>query len=160
LGSQRILTAPPVLASLSGAVAPRAPVAAAGSAPLPPSLYNQTRPVQQPQLLPVALNRDVELSPLSLIPNKRIVRYLGAVNFSFIRESNSIARSGGLSSFMDALVNEVNSVVRGYVAALQGNALLNYRFLPRETAGGAGRNQAYYFVTISGDAAEVEPELP
>jgi hypothetical protein len=101
------------------------------------------------------LPRRVEVTPCSHVPGARVLRYLGCVNMSFIRESLAVRQGGGLSSFMHALVGEANAVVRGHAAAEGGNAVLNYRLTPRETTGRAARNQAYHLITISGDVAEV-----
>jgi hypothetical protein len=99
--------------------------------------------------------RRVEVTPCSHVPGARVVRYLGCINMSFIRESLAVRQGGGLSSFMHTLIAEANAVVRGHAAALGGNAVLNYRLTPRETTGRAARNQAYHLISISGDVAQV-----
>ena len=101
------------------------------------------------------VNREVTVSPLSHVPGRRVVRYLGCINVSFVRESLSVRQVGGLSSFTHTLIAEAGAVVRGHVAAMGGNALLNYRLVPRESTGKVARNQAYHLVTVSGDVVAI-----
>lgn len=105
----------------------------------------------QPQ--PTVNNRDVEITPLSYVPGARVKRYIGSVHLNFIRESMAIRRIG-LSTFLHTFIAEANAVLRGHAIALGGNCVLAYRLVPRESSGKA--NQAYHFITLSGDVVELE----
>lgn len=103
----------------------------------------------------MAPTRSVELTTLQHVPGTRVVRYLGCLNLSFIRESLAVRQGGGLSSFTERLVSEANAVMRGHAHALGANAVLNYRIVPRESEGKVARNQAYHLLTVSGDCVEL-----
>lgn len=49
----------------------------------------------------------VDITPLSYIPGGRIDKYLGYLNFFFIRESTSIRENGGISGFVHNFITEV-----------------------------------------------------
>lgn len=49
----------------------------------------------------------VDITPLSYIPGGRIDKYLGNLNFFFIRESTSIRENGGISGFVHNFITEV-----------------------------------------------------
>lgn len=51
----------------------------------------------------------VEISPLTYIPGGRIDKYLGNLNFFFIRESTSIRENGGISGFVHNFITEVSA---------------------------------------------------
>ena len=99
--------------------------------------------------------RLVELTPLQHVPGANVRRYLGCITHSFVRESMAVRQGGGLSSFTERLIEEANAVVRGEAAALGGNAVLNYRIVPRESVGRVSRNAAYHLLSISGDVVEL-----
>ncbi|KAF5288351.1 hypothetical protein FQA39_LY15441 [Lamprigera yunnana] len=68
----------------------------------------------------------IDITPLSYVPGERIQRYLGNLNFFFIRETTSIREEGGLSGFIHTFVTEVLAIVRAHIAALGGNAMVGY----------------------------------
>lgn len=49
----------------------------------------------------------VDITPLTYIPGGRIDKYLGNLNFFFIRESTSIRENGGISGFVHSFITEV-----------------------------------------------------
>lgn len=49
----------------------------------------------------------VDITPLTYIPSGRIDKYLGNLNFFFIRESTSIRENGGISGFVHYFITEV-----------------------------------------------------
>lgn len=53
----------------------------------------------------------VDITPLSFIPGGKIEKYLGNLNFFFIRESTSIRENGGISGFVHGFITEVNSIM-------------------------------------------------
>ncbi|EFX89381.1 hypothetical protein DAPPUDRAFT_40738 [Daphnia pulex] len=68
----------------------------------------------------------VDIVTLIHLPGSRVERYLGHLNFFFIRESTSIREDGGLSGFMQSFITEVLGIVRAHVSALGGNAMVSY----------------------------------
>nr|CAD7424059.1 unnamed protein product [Timema monikensis] len=68
----------------------------------------------------------VDITPLSYVPGGKIEKYLGNLNFFFIRESTGIRECGGLSGFVHSFVTEVLAIVRAHVTALGGNAMVAY----------------------------------
>lgn len=57
--------------------------------------------------LPLRERYGVDITPLSYVPGGRIDRYLGNLNFFFIRESTSIRENGGISGFVHGFITEV-----------------------------------------------------
>lgn len=49
----------------------------------------------------------MDITPLSFIPGGKIEKYLGNLNFFFIRESTSIRENGGISGFVHGFITEV-----------------------------------------------------
>lgn len=49
----------------------------------------------------------IDITPLTYIPGGRIDKYLGNLNFFFIRESTSIRENGGISGFVHSFITEV-----------------------------------------------------
>lgn len=68
----------------------------------------------------------MDITPLSYVPGGKIEKYLGNLNFFFIRETTSIREEGGLSGFIHSFVTEALAILRAHVAALGGNALVAY----------------------------------
>lgn len=54
----------------------------------------------------------VDITPLTYIPGGRIDKYLGNLNFFFIRESTSIRENGGISGFVHNFITEVKKKLR------------------------------------------------
>ncbi|CAM9828810.1 unnamed protein product, partial [Phaeothamnion confervicola] len=103
--------------------------------------------------------RRVEMTPLGRVPGTRVARYLGSVSLHFIKESwSAAAGGGGVAGFFQVFMTEVNAVVRAHVAALGGNAMLSYRLRPQESGGKTSKNVLYNMITVSGDAAVIEPD--
>lgn len=101
----------------------------------------------------------VVLTPLATIPGYKVLKYLGQIQLHFVKDS--LAGRGELSmdSFYHVFITEANAIIRAHVEALHGNALVNYRVYPLEAGGRVYRNQAYYMLTLCGDAVEVCPSL-
>lgn len=54
----------------------------------------------------------VELSPLSYVPSGKIEKYLGNLNFSFIRETQNVREEyGGICGFVHSFITEVRMVL-------------------------------------------------
>lgn len=68
----------------------------------------------------------VDITTLSYIPGGKIEKYLGNLNFFFIRECTSIRESGGICGFVHSFISEVLSIVRAHVTSLGGNAMIAF----------------------------------
>ncbi|KAL1456312.1 hypothetical protein WDU94_001054 [Cyamophila willieti] len=97
----------------------------------------------------------VDITPLSYIPGGRIERYLGNLNFFFIRESNCIRESGGLSGFVHSFVTEVLAILRAHVTALGGNAMVSYTMSHCILLNNQGKNQGQCLINVGGDVVFV-----
>lgn len=116
---------------------------------------------------PLWLLKDVEVTSLSYIPGKKVVKYLGRIHLTLIRESfysrdkdkgedlMGKARGGGkFGEFSHLFLNEAMSIARAHVASRGGNALLGFqlnRFSFKES-----KNQQYYgILELCGEAIKV-----
>ncbi len=68
----------------------------------------------------------VDLTPLCYVPGGKIDKYLGNLDFFFIRESTSVKENGGISGFVHSFITEVLAIVRANVTALGGNAMVSF----------------------------------
>lgn len=66
-----------------------------------------TRAVKFNAMLPLRGRYGVDITPLSYVPGGKIEKYLGNLNFFFIRESTSIRENGGISGFVHSFITEV-----------------------------------------------------
>lgn len=93
----------------------------------------------------------VDITPLSYIPGAKIDRYLGNLNFFFIRESTSIREAGGLSGFVHSFVTEVLAILRAHVTALGGNAMVAYFMSECVLYHNPHKNQGQCLINVGGD---------
>ncbi|XP_046986821.1 C2 domain-containing protein 5 isoform X3 [Schistocerca americana] len=93
----------------------------------------------------------VDITPLSYIPGAKIERYLGNLNFFFIRESTSIREAGGLSGFVHSFVTEVLAILRAHVTALGGNAMVAYFMSECVLYHNPHKNQGQCLINVGGD---------
>lgn len=52
----------------------------------------------------------VDISPLSFVPSGKIEKYLGNLNFSFIRETQNVREYGGICGFVHSFITEVRII--------------------------------------------------
>lgn len=52
----------------------------------------------------------VDISPLSWVPSGKIEKYLGNLNFSFIRETQNVREYGGICGFVHSFITEVSFI--------------------------------------------------
>lgn len=97
----------------------------------------------------------VDVTPLSYVPGGKIEKYLGNLNFFFIRECTSIRENGGLSGFVHSFVTELLAVVRAHVSALGGNALVSYYISEMLLFDNPHKNQGQCLVSVGGDVVFV-----
>ncbi|KAH7984910.1 hypothetical protein HPB49_026694 [Dermacentor silvarum] len=69
----------------------------------------------------------VDLTSLDHVPGGKIEKYLGNLDFFFIREGTSIREEGGLNGFVQGFMTEILAIVRAHVASLGGNAVVAFQ---------------------------------
>ncbi|KAK4872034.1 hypothetical protein RN001_016158 [Aquatica leii] len=97
----------------------------------------------------------IDITPLSYVPGGKIERYLGNLNFFFIRETTSIREEGGLSGFIHTFVTEVLAIVRAHIAALGGNAMVGYYMTECVFSHSLHKNQGQCLINVGGDVVFV-----
>uniref|UniRef100_A0A1B0GF18 C2 domain-containing protein n=1 Tax=Glossina morsitans morsitans TaxID=37546 RepID=A0A1B0GF18_GLOMM len=97
----------------------------------------------------------IDITPLSFLPGGKIERYLGNLNFFFIRESTSIRENGGISGFVHGFITELLAVVRAHIAALGGNAMVSFYLKELIMLDNQHKNQGQCLISIGGDAVYV-----
>ncbi|XP_078046490.1 uncharacterized protein LOC144474946 isoform X1 [Augochlora pura] len=97
----------------------------------------------------------VDITPLSYLPGGRIERYLGNLNFFFIRESTSIRENGGLSGFTHSFIMEVLAIVRAHITALGGNAMVAFFMTKCVLLHSPHKNQGQSLINVGGDVVSV-----
>uniref|UniRef100_A0A1Y1LMR1 Uncharacterized protein n=1 Tax=Photinus pyralis TaxID=7054 RepID=A0A1Y1LMR1_PHOPY len=99
--------------------------------------------------------RSIDITQLSYVPGGKIERYLGNLNFFFIRETTSIREEGGLSGFIHTFVTEVLAIVRAHIAALGGNAMVAYYMTECDFSHSVHKNQGQCLINVGGDVVFV-----
>ena len=98
----------------------------------------------------------IELTPLSYVPGSHIQKYLGNLDFFFIRETTSIRESGGLNGFIHSFLSEVFAIVRAHVASLSGNAMVSLHLTQCVLVHNPHKNQAQCLINIAGDVVSIQ----
>ncbi|XP_022211751.2 C2 domain-containing protein 5 isoform X1 [Drosophila obscura] len=111
--------------------------------------------VNRNRYFPLRDRYGVDLTPLSFIPGGRIEKYLGNLNFFFIRESTSIREIGGISGFVHGFITELLAVVRAHIASLGGNAMVSFYITELILFDNQHKNQGQCLISIGGDAVYV-----
>jgi len=96
----------------------------------------------------------VDITTLIRLPGSRVERYLGHLNFFFIRESTCIREDGGLSGFMQSFITEVLAIVRAHVSALGGNAMVAYFMTQCVLLHNPHKNQGQCLINVGGDVVQ------
>lgn len=105
--------------------------------------------------VPLKERYGVDITPLSYLPGGRIERYLGNLNFFFIRESTSIRENGGISGFTHSFVNEVLAIVRAHVTTLGGNAMIAFFMTQCVLLHSPHKNHGQCLINVGGDVVSV-----
>ncbi|XP_023314150.1 uncharacterized protein LOC106652114 isoform X2 [Trichogramma pretiosum] len=121
----------------------------------PRSPLRMKHTVHRHKHVPLKERYGVDITPLSYLPGGRIERYLGNLNFFFIRESNSIRENGGLSGFIHSFVTEVLAIVRAHVTALGGNAMVAFFMTQCVLLHSPHKNQGQCLINVGGDVVSV-----
>lgn len=128
-----------------------------------PSLKSRTRSPLRSKIhttrrhkhVPLKGRYGVDITPLSYLPGGRIERYLGNLNFFFIRESTSIRENGGLSGFTHSFVMEILAIVRAHITALGGNAMVAFFMTKCVLLHSPHKNQGQCLINVGGDVVSV-----
>uniref|UniRef100_A0A1E1XGT1 Putative ca2+-dependent phospholipid-binding protein n=1 Tax=Amblyomma aureolatum TaxID=187763 RepID=A0A1E1XGT1_9ACAR len=94
----------------------------------------------------------VDLTSLDHIPGGKIEKYLGNLDFFFIREGTSIREEGGLNGFVQGFMTEVLAIVRAHVASLGGNAVVAFQMTQCVLLHNPHKNQGQCLINVAGDA--------
>ncbi|XP_074605454.1 C2 domain-containing protein 5 isoform X2 [Brevipalpus obovatus] len=98
----------------------------------------------------------IELTPLSYIPGAHIQKYLGNLDFFFIRETTSVRENGGLNGFILSFLSEVYAIVRAHVASLSGNAMVSLHLNQCVLMNNPHKNQAQCLINVAGDVVCIQ----
>uniref|UniRef100_A0A6B2EF72 Putative ca2+-dependent phospholipid-binding protein n=1 Tax=Phlebotomus kandelakii TaxID=1109342 RepID=A0A6B2EF72_9DIPT len=112
-------------------------------------------PMKMSRHMPVRDRYGVDVTPLSYVPGGRIDKYLGNLNFFFIRESTSIRENGGICGFVHGFVTELLAVVRAHVTALGGNAIVSFYMTELLLNESVHKNQGQSLISVGGDVVFV-----
>uniref|UniRef100_A0A7G3AN02 Putative conserved secreted protein n=1 Tax=Lutzomyia longipalpis TaxID=7200 RepID=A0A7G3AN02_LUTLO len=112
-------------------------------------------PTRLSRHMPVRERYGVDVTPLSYVPGGRIEKYLGNLNFFFIRESTSIRENGGICGFVHGFVTELLAVVRAHVTALGGNAMVSFYMTELLLNESVHKNQGQSLISVGGDVVFV-----
>nr|XP_034175181.1 C2 domain-containing protein 5 isoform X1 [Osmia lignaria]XP_034175182.1 C2 domain-containing protein 5 isoform X1 [Osmia lignaria]XP_034175183.1 C2 domain-containing protein 5 isoform X1 [Osmia lignaria]XP_034175184.1 C2 domain-containing protein 5 isoform X1 [Osmia lignaria]XP_034175185.1 C2 domain-containing protein 5 isoform X1 [Osmia lignaria] len=118
-------------------------------------LRSKHQPIYKHKHVPLKGRYGVDITPLSYLPGGRIERYLGNLNFFFIRESTSIRENGGLSGFTHSFVMEVLAIVRAHITALGGNAMVAFFMTKCVLLHSPHKNQGQCLINVGGDVVSV-----
>lgn len=117
----------------------------------------------------------VDISPLSYVPGAKVEKYLGNLNFCFIRETQNVREYGGICGFVHSFITEVSiiliplllltviihfnfiffqllSIVRAHINILGGNMMLAFYMTELILVDNPHKNQAQCLLNVAGDA--------
>ncbi|XP_037506507.1 C2 domain-containing protein 5 [Rhipicephalus sanguineus] len=94
----------------------------------------------------------VDLTSLDHMPGGKIEKYLGNLDFFFIREGTSIREEGGLNGFVQGFMTEILAIVRAHVASLGGNAVVAFQMTQCVLLHNPHKNQGQCLINVAGDA--------
>ncbi|XP_021704770.1 C2 domain-containing protein 5 [Aedes aegypti] len=105
--------------------------------------------------MPLKERYGVDITPLSYVPGGRIEKYLGNLDFFFIRECTAVKENGGLSGFVHSFITEVLAVVRAHVTSLGGNAMVSFYMTELVLVDNLHKNQGQCLMSAGGDVVFV-----
>ncbi|KAG0267474.1 hypothetical protein BG011_004508 [Mortierella polycephala] len=116
---------------------------------------SQMEEVHRVSLLPTmpADRPFIEITPLSFIPGRTPIRYLGKLSLHFVKETHILhdsTVSSGMGGFVHVFLMEIQAVARSHVAALGGDAIVGLR-VDESFFQESVKNQGYALISISGD---------
>lgn len=92
---------------------------------------------------------------MGYVPGARVEKYMGNLNFFFIRESTSIRETGGVCGFVHSFITEVLAVVRAHATALGGNAILAFSMTEMFLDESIHKNQGQCLISVGGDVVSL-----
>lgn len=92
---------------------------------------------------------------MGYVPGAKIEKYVGNLNFFFIRESTSIREAGGVCGFVHSFITEVLAVVRAHVNALGGNAMVAFYMTEMILDESIHKNQGQCLISVGGDVVSL-----
>ncbi|XP_052867899.1 C2 domain-containing protein 5 [Anopheles cruzii] len=103
------------------------------------------------KMVPLKDGYGVDITPLSYVPGGKVEKYLGNLNFFFIRECTSIRETGGICGFVHSFISEVLSIVRSHVTSLGGNAMIAFYLNDLTLQDNVHKNQGQCLISVGGD---------
>ena len=104
---------------------------------------------------------NVEITPLSYIPQSFVDSFLGRISLHFVKEATVVYETGtgrdGIGGFTHSFLSELYAITKSHCTALGGNAVLAFS-LDQVTVIESIRNQAYALISISGDVVKLSYE--
>ena len=102
---------------------------------------------------------NIEISPLSYIPQAKVKQFLGRMSLHFIKEASlifdGVSGNNGMGGFTHILLAELLAVVKAHTSGLGGNAILGFS-MDQVLLSESLKNQGYAMISISGDVVQVE----
>ncbi|XP_037041487.1 C2 domain-containing protein 5 isoform X2 [Bradysia coprophila] len=116
------------------------------------SRFNSVRAAKH---VPLRERFGVDLTPLCYVPGGKIDKYLGNLDFFFIRESTSVKENGGISGFVHSFITEVLAIVRANITALGGNAMVSFYMTELILVDNPHKNHGQCLISVGGDVVFV-----
>ncbi|XP_053681383.1 C2 domain-containing protein 5 [Anopheles nili] len=107
------------------------------------------------KMVPLKDGYGVDITTLSYVPGGKMEKYLGNLNFFFIRECTSIRETGGICGFVHSFISEVLSIVRAHVTSLGGNAMIAFYLNDLTLLDNVHKNQGQCLISVGGDVVFV-----
>lgn len=95
------------------------------------------------------------ITPLCYVAGAAVVRYIGRMSQHFIREAYDIYSAEELGAFHSNTDLEIHGVVRSFVRAMGGNALLSHHVQLHEVWDSDGSGCAFLCLSVTGHVARV-----
>ncbi|XP_053697644.1 C2 domain-containing protein 5 isoform X2 [Sabethes cyaneus] len=113
------------------------------------------KPGRMVRHMPLKERYGVDITPLNYVPGGRIEKYLGNLDFFFIRECTAVKEIGGISGFVHSFVTDVLAVIRAHVTALGGNAMVAFFLTELILVDNLHKNQGQCLMSVGGDVVFV-----
>ncbi|XP_055541044.1 C2 domain-containing protein 5 isoform X2 [Wyeomyia smithii] len=105
--------------------------------------------------MPLKERYGVDITPLNYVPGGKIEKYLGNLDFFFIRECTAVKEIGGISGFVHSFITDVLAVIRAHVTALGGNAMVAFFMTELILVDNLHKNQGQCLMSVGGDVVFV-----
>lgn len=105
--------------------------------------------------MPLEERYGVDITPLNYVPGGKIEKYLGNLDFFFIRECTAVKEIGGISGFVHSFITDVLAVIRAHVTSLGGNAMVAFFMTELILVDNLHKNQGQCLMSAGGDVVFV-----